>query len=251
MTGPGRPAAAGWHREFMGPAYWPVADWEYTSERTGRELDYLRRHLAAGAVVLDAGCGLGRHAIGLSLRGWRVIAVDCHRGAVAEAARRASAAGARLARFACADLFDAVPLRDASVTAAICVQAFGWGSEADQRSLLGGLRRVLAPGGMLVLDVTNPIWIFANYQPSATAEIGGVRYSFERCYDVVSGRSSGSTGAAGPGRVNHDIRLYTVPEVSELLTSAGFTVQAVDADFGAAAAVGLDTRYVQFVATAR
>lgn len=203
--------------------------------------------------MLDAGCGLGRHAIGLARGGWRVTGVDCRPDALAEASRRAGRDGAVLARFVCADLFDGIPLRDASVTAAICLQAFGWGSEADQRSLLDDLHRVIAPGGLLVLDVTNPIWIFANYQPSAAAEIGGVQYAFERRYDVLSGRSTGHIGPAGPAdsaadQVCHDIRLYTLPEVARLLAAAGFTVLAVDGDFSVAGPVRMDTRYAQFVA---
>jgi SAM-dependent methyltransferase len=242
----------GWHREFLRPAYWPVADWEYTPERTARELDYLvgRLPAGAGATVLDAGCGLGRHAIGLASRGWRVTGVDCRTDALAEARRRAERAGAAAASFVCADLFAGPPLRGGSVAAAICLQSFGWGSDDDQRALLAGLHHMLAPGGVLVLDVTNPIAIFANYQPAGSAQIDGVSYLFERAYDVTQGRSRGTvvaaTAPADP--VRHDIRMYTAPEVRGLLAAAGFTVEVIDSDFAAAKPAAMQSRYLQYVA---
>lgn len=138
----------GWYRNFMRSAYWPIADWECTPARTARELAYLVRRLPARAAVLDAGCGLGRHTIGLARRGWPVIGVDCRADALGEARRRAAREGARRARFVCADLFAEAPLREGSVAAAVCMQAFGWGTEADQRALLDGLCRMLVPGGL-------------------------------------------------------------------------------------------------------
>jgi SAM-dependent methyltransferase len=186
----------------------------------------------------------------LAGRGWRVTGIDCRADALAQARDRAGRAGIDQVRFVCADLFAGPPLRGGSIGAAICLQAFGWGADADQRALLDGLRAMLAPGGTLILDVTNPTWIFANYQPGATAQINGIEYVFHRRYDLITGRSSGTVVAADSPAdpVGHDIRLYTAPEISALLTDAGFTVEAVDADFAVAAQPLLQTRYLQFVA---
>ena len=51
-----------------------------------------------------------------------------------------------------------VPAADA----VMCVQAFGWGSDADQLALLRRVRRALAPGGVLVLDHSNVLAIAAD-----------------------------------------------------------------------------------------
>jgi len=124
------------------------------------------------------------------------------------------------------------------------------GSDTEQLALLDGLRRMLIAGGLLILDVMNPVWIFGNYQASAVAEIGGMPYRFDRHYDVAEGRSRGSVVAAcAPGDpVGHDIRLYTAPEVRRLLTEAGLKVEAIDADFEVAEPVSRQSRYLQFVA---
>ena len=46
-------SGSGWHRDFMRPAYWPVADWEYTVDRTAAEAGCLERRLPARGTVLD------------------------------------------------------------------------------------------------------------------------------------------------------------------------------------------------------
>jgi histidinol-phosphate/aromatic aminotransferase/cobyric acid decarboxylase-like protein/SAM-dependent methyltransferase len=243
----------GWHRDYPRPDCWPIADWEYTQARTARELAYLVRRLPTGAAVLDAGCGLGRHTIGLARRGWPVIGMDRRADVLMQARHRSAREGARRARFVCADLFVDAPLRKGSVAAAVCIQAFGWGKEADQQALLDGLCRMLVPGGLLILDVTNPAWIVSHCQPTGTAEIDGVTYLFDCSYDVAESRSRGSVAVVGSTAdpVLHDIRLYTAPEVRRLLTEAGFAVEAIDADFAAGEATTIRTRYLQFVARRR
>ncbi|MGE5828136.1 MAG: aminotransferase class I/II-fold pyridoxal phosphate-dependent enzyme [Micromonosporaceae bacterium] len=236
----------------MRPTYWPIADWEYTAERTGREVAYLTARLPASGRLLDAGCGLGRHAGALAEKGWSVLGVDCRTDVLAEARRRyewapAAREPAPAPRFVCADLFQGLPVRPGSLDAAICLQSFGWGREADQLALLEGVRVALRPGGVLILDVTNPAWILNNYAPRAQACIDGAERVFERGYDVASGRSRGRTSAPD-GPIEHDIRLYHPPEVRRLLRVAGFDVLAEDADFEVDAPVGLGTRYLQYVA---
>jgi histidinol-phosphate/aromatic aminotransferase/cobyric acid decarboxylase-like protein/ubiquinone/menaquinone biosynthesis C-methylase UbiE len=233
----------------MRPTYWPIADWEYTADRTAREVAYLTARLPSPGRLLDAGCGLGRHAAALAEKGWSVLGVDCRTDVLAEARRRHGdrAPEARGPRFVCADLFQGLPVCSASLDAAICVQSFGWGSEADQHALLGGLRDALRPGGVLILDVTNPAWILANYAPRAQAHIDGHERVFERSYDVSSGRSLGRTSAPD-GPIEHDIRLYHPTEVRRLLRAAGFDVLAEEADFELDSRIDLGTRYVQYVA---
>ena len=67
---------------------------EFT-KNTLQEVDFLIEELglAAGASVLDVGCGTGRHAIELAKRGYRVTGVDLSAGMLAEAKNKAKAAG--------------------------------------------------------------------------------------------------------------------------------------------------------------
>jgi histidinol-phosphate/aromatic aminotransferase/cobyric acid decarboxylase-like protein/SAM-dependent methyltransferase/predicted N-acyltransferase len=247
-----------WYRTYFGPDYWAFARAEYSSERTAHEVAYLRTRLAEapGPRVADLGCGIGRHAVPLALAGFEVVGVDAAPEVVAEARDRAAGAGlpARAARFEVADLLTGEPWPLGQVDAAYCVQAFGLGTDADQVRFLREVRRHLAPGGILVLDHSNPLWIARNFVAEAEDEVDGVRFAFRRRFHPEIGRSRGSIEVTWPdGRravLRDDVRLYTTAELVALLRRAGLAVEAVDADFEPGAEVGLDTRYVQVVATA-
>ncbi len=247
-----------WYEDYFTADYWSYADAEYTAERTEAEVSYLaeviERH-APGRAVLDLGCGVGRHAIGLARLGFEVTGVDVSQYALDRAAHAAADAGVRLA-LQRADLLGAVDSAGwgvPSADAVICVQAFGWGQDADQLRLLRTVRRLLSPNGLLVLDHSSVLAITRMYSAHARAEIGASSFTFSRGYDPVSGRSRGQVLVERPDGTQavlpDDIRLYTPVEVSAMLTRAGFEVIRADADFRADAQVAIGTRYVQFLAT--
>ncbi|WP_328744032.1 aminotransferase class I/II-fold pyridoxal phosphate-dependent enzyme [Streptomyces sp. NBC_00285] len=243
-----------WYRDFFGEEFWAVAAHEYTPERTAAEADYLAAVLdasAPGRRVLDLGCGTGRHAVALAGRGFRVTGVDVGAWALRQAAGSAAAAGVE-ARWLHLDLLREPAWPVGEFDALVCVQSFGWGSDAQQLRLLREARRALVPGGLLVLDHSNVLTIAGHYVPEATFETEGLRAVFRRDYRVVSGRSAGSIevrhGDAEPVVVHDDVRLYQPAEVRELLIRAGFEVERADADFTIGQEAALTTRYVQFVA---
>lgn len=252
-----------WYERYFTRDYWSYADAEYTAERTHCEVSYLALvldQLAPGRRVLDVACGVGRHSIGLAKLGFEMSGVDVSRYALDRAARAADEAGVRVALHR-ADLLDGGGWADLAgppgaqppFDAAICVQAFGWGQDSDQLRLLRSVRRLLAVGGLLVLDHSSILGIARIYSAHARAEIGASTFTFSRGYDPVSGRSAGQVLVERPDGTQavlpDDIRLYTPAEVRVMLIRAGFDVIRADADFGAAAQVTIGTRYVQFLAT--
>jgi glycine/sarcosine N-methyltransferase len=138
----------------MRPFYGRFA-WAYDAlvERpVSRECAYvaaaLAKHgVAAGARVLDAGCGTGRYAAELAGHGYRVTGVDLAPALVAVARQRGGTA-----RFAVGDLA-ALPFR------AVCGAALCRGvlndvlADDGRRAVMAALAGVLADRGVLVLDV--------------------------------------------------------------------------------------------------
>jgi SAM-dependent methyltransferase len=133
---------------------------------TDQEVDFLIDclGLAAGARILDVGCGPGRHAHALGRRGFEVVGVDISERFI-QLAREAAPAGAAVT-FA---RFDARSLRFESefdAVISLCQGAFGlsaggpgtestadWPGALDpDRTVLEGMARALKPGGRLALS---------------------------------------------------------------------------------------------------
>jgi histidinol-phosphate/aromatic aminotransferase/cobyric acid decarboxylase-like protein/SAM-dependent methyltransferase len=245
---------AGWYERYFTEDYWLYADAEYTAERTAAEVDYLvgvlREH-APGPRVLDVGCGVGRHAVGLAQRGFEVVGVDVSEYALRRAGSAAAAARVPLTLHR-VDLLGSVGRGLDPVDAVVCVQAFGWGTDADQLRLLRRLRRLLPDDGVLVLDHSNLLAIARRYRETDRVDIDGVTVEFMRRFAPVTGRSGGEVRLRRPDgsttALPDDVRLYQPAEVRDLLRRSGFRISTVDADFTRGAPVTLDTRYVQFVA---
>jgi SAM-dependent methyltransferase len=125
--------------------------------------------------VLDAGCGTGEHALFLASRGHRVIGIDF----VDEAIRRARAKAAERGLAVEFLVKDATTLADWRERFASVID---WGlfhvfSDDDRRRYVGGLARVLEPGGRLFLAC------FSDEEPGT---YGPRRVSWQELYDAFA-----------------------------------------------------------------
>ncbi len=243
-----------WYERYFTAEFWAFARTEYNEARTAHEVAYLDHILAAlapGRRVLDVGCGIGRHAIPLARAGYQVTGVDVSVWALEQAQAGADAAGVTVT-WRQLDLLTAWSWDLPAVDAAICIQAFGWGRDAEQLRLLRTLRRHLAASGILILDHSNLTAILRAYVPRVRLEAGGDTFDFLRSFDPMTGRSVGELRVRrADGRITRlhdDLRLYQPHEVRRLLRISGFDIERVDADFRRGTHLGPDTRYVQFVA---
>ena len=114
--------------------------------------DVLLRALPRDGLTIDAGCGDGKWPVYLRRRGYRVIALDiAHEGV-----RRACVAEPGL--LALQGDVRRTPLRDGAVDAVISLGVVEH-DEAGPQAALAEARRILRPGGTLVLAVPfNNLW---------------------------------------------------------------------------------------------
>jgi SAM-dependent methyltransferase len=168
--------------------------------------------LASGSRILDAYCGNGRHAILLAQRGFHVIGVDSAFSRIAFARNWARDEGID-ALFLVADarapclqgVFDAVLVVGGSFTH--CLE------DEENIALLTGLRAVLRPGGVLLIDNPNPVRFWRIQNPEGTlAEQEALRY-----FDLP----------LGDGKAAGFVRYHSPVELKRLFHEAHLEVQGI------------------------
>ena len=174
--------------------------------------------LAAGALVLDVGCGTGRHLRQLARRGVRGVGIDVSGGLLAAGAVAARTEGSddRVA-FVRADA-RRLPLADAAVDAAISVCQGGLGTgRASDAAMLAELARVVRPGGRVALTLYHAVFAARHLVPGDA-------------YDPAHGLLHHRAEVVAGGRT-HTFDLwtsaYTVGEARLLLDAVGFEVEHV------------------------
>ena len=186
--------------------------------------------------IVDLACGPGRHSLELARRGHAVIGVDLSEPFLV----MARAAASRLdktttppACFLCGDLRHLMFAEDSFDSVLLLGNSFGYFSDDGNRAILGEMRRILRPGGLICLEVTHREAYLAALEPYEEELIHGHRHETLRCqwwksWDPVSRRvetrerhSHADTGEViyeGP----YDVRLYSWRELPRLLVAAGF-----------------------------
>jgi ubiquinone/menaquinone biosynthesis C-methylase UbiE len=194
------------------------------------QLDSTREAMAAvelagcpdGGDVLDCPCGFGRHAIPLIDAGYRVVGVDRSDAQLGEARRRRADAD-----WVRAD-YRELPLEDESFDCVVNLfTSIGYTGEDGDRKALAEFRRVLRPGGALVLETQHRDRLARIFQERSWDPIGDDGLLFEaRRFDQVASVVSVEHTFIDPGGGRHafsfELRTYTVTEVDRMLHEAGF-----------------------------
>jgi SAM-dependent methyltransferase len=178
-----------------------------------------------GTLILDAGCGNGRHALPLARAGYRMVAFD--RSALLLAAGRRSAGGAGWPRFVRGS-YASLPFRTGRFDAILSLgTALGYlGDHGDQRALCE-FRRVLIPGGRLVIETLHREELEGRLVPHEERALpGGATLRLERRFDLRRGilhetQRLRDDAGWGPARA-YDMRVYSVGELGSMLRQARF-----------------------------
>jgi len=186
--------------------------------------------LRPGAELLDLACGSGVHGVRLGQRGIGVTGVDISPSLVAYANELVNEAGVRGAAFIvgdmreppCAGTFDAVT---------ILSQSFGFFGPQDDMAVLRAIRAALRPGGRFLLDLNEPADLQQDRQ--RWQELDGGFLLTESHFDPVTCvRTATFRFIDREGRLNvaaepEQIRVYTLPELTQMIQAAGLRLDAV------------------------
>jgi SAM-dependent methyltransferase len=224
--------------EFFDDAYHRLIAPLHPEAETRREVAVIRELLALSQddVVLDLGCGWGRHLALLADARHRVVGVDLSPALLARVPRTAAGSGEAGPRLAAADM-RALPFADASFDSVFNL-ATSLGlflDDADAVAALAEARRVLRAGGRYLMEGMHRDDVVAGYaERDAWTMADGTEVRARRRFDAVAGVSHEVlrwSGPAGAGTKRHSLRLRTATEVVGLLEAAGLGVVGVYGDW--------------------
>jgi SAM-dependent methyltransferase len=219
-----------WYVSFFGEDYLSIYRHTFTAERTEKEVAFAERtlDLKAGTRLLDLCCGPGRHSALFAKRGYSVTGLDLSQSYL-DLARRAAMDSKVAVDTVLADMRE-IPFTDYFDAAINMYSSFGYlESEAEDLKVLESISRSLKPRGRLLLDMLNREWAVANYiQNDWHAEADGTLYVEHRALDLATSRMRVRFIIVDPNgsrhdSIGHDIRLYTLTEMTRLLERVGFS----------------------------
>jgi ubiquinone/menaquinone biosynthesis C-methylase UbiE len=199
-----------------------------------------------GGDLFDVPCGFGRHAVPLARSGYRVVGVDRSQTLLVEARRRAG--DERWPELVQAD-YRELPFADESFDAALNLfSSLGYLGDDEDVEVLGQIRRVLRPGGRLVIETMHRDLAVRRFAQSNWRLLGEGRLLLEhRTFDGAAGVAQTTqtliekTGERDSR--SFSVRLYTATELVAMLARAGFEEAKCYGDFDGTA-FDLDTRLV-------
>ncbi len=150
-------------------AHAPLYDENEFTKNTLQEVDFLLEELSLkpGALILDIGCGTGRHSIELAKRGYKVTGIDLSTKMLAKAAESAKAAGVNINWVrADATKFTLPPKYDGAIC--LCEGSFGLLGHRDDPinqplSILCNISSSLKKKAKVILTVLNATFMIRRF----------------------------------------------------------------------------------------
>lgn len=221
------------HRTYFEELYTQTPFWgALTDERTTTEVGELTAlcQFAKRDMILDVGCGQGRHCLKLLANGYHAFGLDYSRTLI-------NIAGSEAAKNKIQVPFVRGNMRSLPFRAAVFDWAlslfgsFGFLSDEDNERTVIEIGRVLKPGGKLLLEIWNKNFALKRDGDETRYELGGDRYLVQKsAFSQKTKRMTVKRLFIDNDKANEIsicYRIFTVPEISDLLENRGFQVEDV------------------------
>ncbi len=181
-------------------------------------------HGQAGEKWLDVCCGFGRHVEELARLGCSVVGLDQSTLMLARAATRAHERKQRLS-YVLGDICH-IPFTDQFDTVSLLFDSFGFFPDDLQHfDALLSIGFSLKPHGTFLIHLNNRERLLGQWKDRVEEHHGDYVISRDYWRDLPRGRYGWRESVfspAGSHEWNFDLRMFTAPEISELLVRAGF-----------------------------
>jgi len=225
----------GWWRGFFESADSISLSYFPGPAETRREVQGLIEllDLSPDDCILDACCGMGRHAVPLATQGLQVVGLD--RSSMMLRRARESASQQDRRPHVVRGEASALPFPDAAFSVVLNLfNSFGYGSEAENQQVLSEAARVLRPGGRFFLETRNKGCQLLAVPYQHAVKLNDGRRARLRCFfDQTSQRlvSEWSSQEGGELIYRAAIRLYELPELQRMFGLAGLRVEQLLGDY--------------------
>jgi SAM-dependent methyltransferase len=215
------------------------------AEQTRVECDFVERQLPRPAFskLLDVCCGMGRHAIPLAERGYRVTGVDVDAQALAAAGVEGQGRGQL--EWVQGDMRDLAALPDGFDGALLLWQSFGQFDAATNEDVLRQIVSHLRPGGRFILDIYHREFFAAHLEEQRYEQHGRTITGTRR----MEGHRLTVTLDYGPDlpRDEYSWELYTPDEIAEMARRVGLELAVCCVWFDEARPAAADVARLQCV----
>ena len=225
-----RKRARPWWEELFGDDFIRTMA-KITDAQIYGECDFIEDSLgvAKGAMVLDLGCGTGRHAIELTRRGYQVVGYDLSLPMLARAADEAQERDQKL-NFLQGDMRD-MTFEDTFDGIYCWNTSFGFFEEEKNAQVITRVHKALRMGGQFLLDVINRDFLIRQAPSLAWFEGDGCICMDEMQIDWITSRMRVKrTMMMDDGRskeIEYSVRVYSLHELGKILHDHGFRVAEV------------------------
>lgn len=210
-------------------------------EDTKRQVTFLidELKLQGGEKILDLACGFGRHSLELARRGFAVTGVDITPAYIQYAKEQAESEGLD-ARFLCADIREVGFKSEFDLVLNMADGAVGYlENDAENRKIFAVVSKALKPGGRHFMDIMNGSYAEKHFPCKLwdAGKMGLTLSNFEwddKTRTLIYGQLDFEYGKAlkKPEMTEgNPIRLYTLTEIAEIMSSVGMKVINSYADF--------------------
>jgi SAM-dependent methyltransferase len=207
-----------------------------SDEQIAKEVDFVEESLAVakGAMLLDLGCGTGRHAIELTRRGYKVVGFDLSLPMLAKAAEEAQERNQKL-NFVQGDMRE-MTFEDTFDGIYCWNTTFGFFEEEKNAQVIQRVHKALKKGGQFMLEVGNRDYIIRQAPSLAWFEGDGCICMDEMSIDWITSRMKVKrTMMMDDGRtkeIDYSVRIYSLHELGRILHESGFRVAEVSGRTG-------------------
>lgn len=210
-------------------------------EDTKRQIDFVieKLHLRGDEIILDLACGFGRHSLELARRGFSVTGVDITSAYIRFAKEKSQEEGL-CANFLCCDIREFQFEQEFDVVLNMADGAIGYlENDTENQKIFSSVSKALKHGGKHFMDIMNGSYADRHF-PCRLWEAG------KRCLTLSEFEWNDKTRTMLYGQLDFEygqpitkpdisegnpIRLYTLAEITEILSSLGMNVIESYADF--------------------